>query len=200
MSTSTDLIIIAIKARSYVAMAIAQQGGLDVVHVAPSPIPYEDLPFGQYPFMIHGDIKIAQSMAIARYVARLANLNGVTEKEYALSEMLMEESTDLLTLISDANAADDNRNAAFDALFTPEGAMTRQLTFLEALIPEGSIYFNPERRLAGGLAVCGILDIIVYIQPTALANFPKLSNFYNHVIATPAFDGIRDLPHYYRRI
>lgn len=30
-------------------------------------------PFGQLPFLIHGDLEVAQSMAILRYVARLTS-------------------------------------------------------------------------------------------------------------------------------
>ena len=47
------------------------------------------LPFSQLPFLEHGSVKIAQSNAILRYIAEIANLNGDTPAEYAFSEMLI---------------------------------------------------------------------------------------------------------------
>lgn len=65
---------------------------------------------------------MAQSNGILRYVAKLAGLQGDTNAEMALSEMLIEESTDLTNLLIRANYA-PNKAEAFDELFKEEGAL-----------------------------------------------------------------------------
>lgn len=46
-------------------------------------------------------------MAMARYIARKANLQGDTEADFALSEMLIEEQNDIYNLVADAHYAQD---------------------------------------------------------------------------------------------
>jgi hypothetical protein len=52
-------------------------------------------------------MEISQSMAIARVLSRRAKLEGATEADFAMSEMLMEQYVDILTNIANcAQAAD----------------------------------------------------------------------------------------------
>jgi hypothetical protein len=44
-----------------------------------------------------------------------------------------------------------------------------------------------------------VLDIAINLEPTLLDNFPKLKSFYTTLIATSAFDGIRDFGMYLKR-
>jgi len=41
-------------------------------------------PFGQLPFLDHGDFKLGQSMAIARFAARKADLSGDNDHDFAM--------------------------------------------------------------------------------------------------------------------
>lgn len=75
----------------------------------------------------------------------------------------------------------------------------KQLAFLENLHPGNGPYFRPDKRCAGGYAIAATLDIVVALEPSALDNFPKLKAFYDAMISSPAFDGIRDLPMYFSR-
>jgi glutathione S-transferase len=49
----------------------------------------------QLPYYIDGDVKISQSHAILRHVARKYKLDGETEKEKAVVDMIIEEAMDL---------------------------------------------------------------------------------------------------------
>lgn len=81
------------------------------------------LPFGQLPLLVDGDIRLAQSNAILRYVADKAGLDGRDDpKYYALSEMLIEEAVDIFNLLGEANKAAD-KAAAYNALFAADGPM-----------------------------------------------------------------------------
>lgn len=44
---------------------------------------------------MHGDLQLAQSMAIVRYVARLTNIYGSDNKESAIIDMIIEGEEDI---------------------------------------------------------------------------------------------------------
>ena len=102
-----------IKARNYHCQVIAQAGGVpltlktdfDMAELKPT------LPFGQLPYLVDGDVKIAQSNAIFRYLAKKGNQQGDSPAAFADSEMMIEESTDILNLLTkayySANRAED---------------------------------------------------------------------------------------------
>ena len=48
-------------------------------------------------------------------------------------------------------------------------------------------------------AIASVLDIAIHLEPTILDAFPKLKLFYTTMIASPAFDGIRDFKNYLSR-
>merc|ERR1712183_585615 len=52
------------------------------------------LDFPNLPYYLDGDIKLTQSNAILRYIARQHGLAGATDKERALVDMMAEESMD----------------------------------------------------------------------------------------------------------
>lgn len=47
--------------------------------------------FFQLPYLVDGDVKLAQSMAILRYLSKKGGLQGDTDAAYAVSEMFIEE-------------------------------------------------------------------------------------------------------------
>jgi len=66
------LIYFGVKARSWITVAIAAYGGVELVWEKDVNWPAfkDQTPFGQLPVLIDGEIKIGQSMAIARYVSK----------------------------------------------------------------------------------------------------------------------------------
>ena len=51
-------------------------------------------------------------MAIARYFSRLGGLEGKTNEDFAMSEMLLEEQNDLYNILAKANyPADGNKGS-----------------------------------------------------------------------------------------
>ena len=66
-------------------------------------------------------------------------------------------------MVGKANSQED-KGAAYTALFAAEGGLAKQLNCLEALIPEGSVHFCQSRRIPGGVAIACILDIMVALQ------------------------------------
>eukprot|EP00349_Pseudokeronopsis_sp_Brazil_P001448 CAMPEP_0202961636 /NCGR_PEP_ID=MMETSP1396-20130829/5711_1 /ASSEMBLY_ACC=CAM_ASM_000872 /TAXON_ID= /ORGANISM="Pseudokeronopsis sp., Strain Brazil" /LENGTH=197 /DNA_ID=CAMNT_0049681617 /DNA_START=93 /DNA_END=686 /DNA_ORIENTATION=- len=190
-----------IKARNYATLAVAQAGGLDLEFVTNFDFKTmkPTLPFGQLPYLEDGDVKIAQSNAILRYVAKKAGLDASEDpKWFGMSEMLIEEASDMYSLLAKANNSED-KTVAFNELLSADGKMAQHFGYLEQLLPGDQPFFRPDKRAAGGFAVAAVLDMVVHLEPTLLENFPKLKVFYAAMIGSSAFDGIRDLPMYFRR-
>merc|ERR1712141_16012 len=55
---------------------------------------------GQLPVLNDGDRWMSQSMAITRYVSKKWGLEGDNLKDFAISELLIEESNDLFTSLT----------------------------------------------------------------------------------------------------
>lgn len=162
-----------------------------------------ELPFGQAPYIVHGDVKLAQSNAILRYVARIAGLSGDNDAEFALSEMLIEEATDLYNMMVKANYSSD-KGAAYTEMFA--GPFKTQLEYLEKLLPGGETpYFKAgEKRLAGGIAIASAIDLACGMEPPLVdwmaTNTPKLSAFMTAILASSAFpDSLKSMPAYFTR-
>ena len=153
--------------------------------------------FGQLPHLEHGDVSLSQSNAILRYVGKQAGLNGDSDKAYALSEMLIEEAADIFSMFNKGMYS-ESREKSFDDLFAT--SFPKQFGVLEKLIPEGSVYFLPgAKRSTGGYAIAAVLDIAKALQPDCLDAFPKLTAFHAAMVSSSAFDGIRDMPEYFKR-
>lgn len=113
-----------IKARNYHIQAVAAAGGInlelnsdfDMATLKP------ELPFGQVPYLVDGDIKIAQSNAIFRYLAKKGGLQGDNDLAFAASEQFTEEANDLYNLLTKAYYSAD-RTASLNEVFAAEGPM-----------------------------------------------------------------------------
>jgi hypothetical protein len=53
--------------------------------------------------------------------------------------------------------------------------------------------------ISGAYALGAVFDIMINLESTSLDSYPKLKLFYTTIIATSAFDGIRDFGMYFKR-
>lgn len=123
-------------------------------------------------------------MAIARFVARKAGLQGDNDVDFAKSEMLLEESVDILNVLGKAHYAAD-RKAEMDKTFGE--VIPKHLAALEKLATGDSL---TGKVLAGDLAVFSILNILAKLQADVLDNFPKLKAFYDKLAADDKLKGM----------
>jgi glutathione S-transferase/ketosteroid isomerase-like protein len=136
-------------------------------------------PFGQVPYFEDGDVHLGQSMAIYRYLARKLKLEGDSLADFGLSEMLIEESSDIYNLMAKAQYS-EAKIAAFEKFFSEQ--LPSHLSNLEKLFKGPQ--FCP-RVLSGDLAIFTILDIIVNLEPKALDTHGKLKAFYQKIAENP---------------
>eukprot|EP01101_Sappina_pedata_P013639 TRINITY_DN98_c0_g2_i1.p1 TRINITY_DN98_c0_g2~~TRINITY_DN98_c0_g2_i1.p1 ORF type:complete len:209 (-),score=117.14 TRINITY_DN98_c0_g2_i1:95-688(-) len=134
--------------------------------------------FGQLPFIEIDGIEIAQSNAIARYIGKKANLEG-EGKDYAISEMLIEEQNDILTILARANKSDDIAGELKKAL---EVEIPKHFGFLEKLLAHGGEFFG-SKLTTGDVAIWSIVNIVIDVDPAALDKFNKLKAFYGRIEA-----------------
>jgi len=180
-------------ARGALPMAIAAAGGVPFEHVdvgAPGENNWPGqlkakTPFGQLPFLETADgMKLAQSLAMSRYLARKGKLAGDTDEEIAFNDMLLEEQRDLFELLVRARFPHDNDKAKAHNKLLEQ--LPAHLGHLERLLPDGQTQFNAKRVLVGDIAIYVILNQVLGIDPTALDhNTPKLKKFYEHIHSGP---------------
>lgn len=190
-----------IKARSYAIMVVAKAGGLDIEYDMNPDLPglKPILPFGQLPYYEGHGVKIAQGCAILRFIGHKAGLNGATDQERALSEMLIEENSDLFNSLAKANSATDKAQA-YNDLFAEGGYFKTQLAYLEKIHSgEGPFFINGDKRCTGGYALACILDMSVTLEPTLLDGFPKIKAFYTAMLALPEFADAKGMGMYFAR-
>jgi len=142
--------------------------------------------FGQLPYMEEGSMRLCQSMAIARLMSRRAHLQGDSEEDFALSEQLIEEQSDIYAVLLKAQYSPTKQIAFKKAL---EEDIPRHFTCLERLLtqsPSNGQFFGT-KLTAGDLAIFSIVNIVLDVDTHALDKFGKLRAFYSKIEAFPQF-------------
>jgi len=186
-----------IKARSFAACVVAKAGGIELeLDTNPdlgSLKASGALPFGQVPFLVDGEVSLAQSCAIIRYLARKGGLQGASDAEFARSEMLIEEANDLFNILVKAQYSPE-KSAAYDATFAASGPIATQVNYLERILTA-----PPAAPSAGDFTITCALNLLVTLEPTVLDAFPNVKAFYDVMIGHDAFNPYKDWPMYLSR-
>ena len=98
----------------------------------------EKTPFGQLPLLSvpsHG-LKFAQTTAIINYVGRLSGIEGATDEQYALSQMLIAEAEDIYLLMVKFLPTPYKRLSTEDAITTSKGTRADFDSFYAAVLPK----------------------------------------------------------------
>eukprot|EP01099_Mayorella_cantabrigiensis_P000633 TRINITY_DN1274_c0_g1_i1.p1 TRINITY_DN1274_c0_g1~~TRINITY_DN1274_c0_g1_i1.p1 ORF type:complete len:207 (-),score=43.86 TRINITY_DN1274_c0_g1_i1:26-646(-) len=152
-------------------------------------------PFGQLPLLkrkVPGSEEVevlAQSLTIARYLARRGGILGDNDWEQARSDEFVQAWEDIHIQFARANT-DANRKAAMDALFNEK--LPAKLKQFENLL-RGETFFADGKIRLGDLAIFAGLDLIVPLQPDVLDQTPKLKAFYEKIGAHPKVKAVTQL-------
>ena len=146
--------------------------------IADWPATKGDAPLGQLPYLTVDSVKLPQSIAIARFVAREFNLAGRTNLEQAQADAIVDTILDLVNFyyskifsIQDAAA----KAEAFKAFLADQGA--KGAANIEKLI---TLYGSNNHSVGDALtwadlAIFDITSVLFKNHPDFSATYPKLS-------------------------
>ncbi|XP_063423322.1 glutathione S-transferase Mu 1-like isoform X1 [Mytilus trossulus] len=130
------------------------------------------LPFPDLPYYIDGEVKLTQSNAILRYIARKYDLLGRTTQEVADCEVMFENAVDL-------------RNATTEVTYNPNYEKLKDKYFenLQPKLERFENFIGDKSWFAGNsISVCDfpiyeLLDVHKVMFPGILDKFPNLTAF-----------------------
>eukprot|EP00037_Helgoeca_nana_P014353 m.133974 g.133974 ORF g.133974 m.133974 type:complete len:256 (+) comp22512_c0_seq1:119-886(+) len=193
------------KGKAYIARLLMAESGLDYQMVRlgvdcdfATEIK-QHTPFGQAPFLTHGPLKIGQSGAISRYIAKIGGLSGGSDADFAMSEMLLCEADDILAILAGAKYRNGNTAKAWDAALDEQ--LPPHYANLEKLLRPGARCFTAVGPCAGDIAIFAALDIVMDLDPRLIAGFPLLTAFFRTISSLPSLQATlaADIPIYYKR-
>jgi len=146
-------------------------------------------PFGQLPTLEVDGVKLSQSNAIARYVARKYNLAGKTELDQARADMIVDCLDDTLKpMLKFFFEKDEARKAELKKKYIEE-ELPQSLTYLEGILKTnagGDSFFVGNQLTWADLGLVSSADFLCLSGATdPLAKYPKLTALLKKVKAEP---------------
>lgn len=195
-SSGISLYYFPLRARAECLRMILHYGGIPFEDVIIQMDQWKDIkangeiaPFGQLPSMRLPDGSIiAQTGAIARYCAKIANIYPHDPAAAAKADMIFEFAHELNMISPLLNFWPINTDVwknNFELFFK---ALPQHLIEANRLIGEGP-FFGGAKPHHGDFGLFHIFDACLMIQPQCLDDFPKLKTFMTCVAALP---GVRE--------
>ena len=145
------------------------------------PEPKEQMPFGQLPVLYHNNLTIAQSGAIVRYCAKLANLWPQKVEDEVMADMLIEQSEDIFKLFGKAKYAGDEDAQREAWIELRDTKLPQKLDPLVGLLGNKT-YFSGESHHAGDVAIFSTLFLVKQAGlEEVLSSYPTLLSHYENV-------------------
>merc|ERR1711994_323970 len=126
---------------------------------------------GQLPVLNDGDRWMSQSMAITRYVSKKWGLEGDNLKDFAISELLIEESNDLFTSLTQFGFGLPKFSEQLPKL-------SKQLDYLEKLMTKGKF---ADEKLMGDFCLFHVINMYHDNDPSILEKHNNLKVWYNEI-------------------
>jgi len=150
------------------------------------------LDFPNLPYFIDGDIKVTQSNAILRYIARKHNLCGETEPEKVAVDVVMEQIMDL-------------RNGLVKMCYDPKGDKDGYVKGLPAKLEVFSKYLGGKTWMTGDkiafpdFAMYEMLDQHRILFPGSLDEYKNLLEYVDRFEELPAIKTYMDSDNFLKR-
>ncbi|TRY76684.1 hypothetical protein TCAL_10356 [Tigriopus californicus] len=151
-------------------------------------------PFGQLPILEYGDIKVAQSIAIARYVAKKTGLAGDTDEEQAFADMIVDHISDQFTIVMRIFSASTPEMRLDVAKEIYKKKIPTFLKYAEDFLMDmGGTHFTGNKLSYGDIAMFNFLNMLLedsgpfavlqnkVDRATILNSYPHLSDLFHSV-------------------
>jgi len=140
--------------------------------------------FGQLPVLNDGDEWISQSNCILRYLGRKWGKAGSNNKNATLSDVLIEESSDIFDILVEVKYRGKNTLKAWDEAFKK---LPKHWTNLEKLM-NGEVF--GDEILIGDMSLFAVINMIHDSDPHTLKNHVSLKKWYDAIANN---DGVKAL-------
>lgn len=153
------------------------------------------LPFPNLPYYIDGDVKLTQTVAILRYIARKHNLCGTTEEEMQRVDVIAGEAMDfILGFIKFTYFSPDFEGGRAEYLNSCRVFLRRHSEFL------GSYpYFSGDHISFADFMMYDFLDQLRTFESTALDSFKNITDCMARIEAIPAIKEFLDSDYFRNR-
>jgi len=132
------------------------------------------LDFPNIPYLIEGDFKLSQSMAIMKYLGRKGGLyTPGSDQDYARMELLMDTLLDFrmkFSMLCYRPGFEENKEEYFKNLPT-------SLQQFESWLGQGRKWLNGDKLFAGDFQFWSTLDFHECMEPNVLEAYPNLKRF-----------------------
>jgi glutathione S-transferase len=154
-----------IAARGQLPVLLLSAGSVDFVYDDATanawPEEKEKMPFGQLPVLKIGDKMIAQSGAIVRYCAKIANLLPADDLEVATVDSIMEQCNDVFSAMVKAKyTEDDTKRKAAWKKFQHETLSQKMDRINTMLANTGEVFFGGKQPNAADVAIFSTLNLV----------------------------------------
>lgn len=165
MSETPTLIYWKVASRGQLPLLLLSAGNIDYVYDDASanswPEKKEEMPFGQLPVLKVGDTKIAQSGAIARYCAKIANLLPSDDLELAVVDSVMEQCNDVLGIMVKAKYTEDETKRKEAWKKFQDETLSQKMDRINTLLEKSEKdFFGGSSPNAADVAVFSILNLV----------------------------------------
>ncbi|KAL9959242.1 hypothetical protein ACROYT_G032548 [Oculina patagonica] len=153
------------------------------------------LPFPNLPYYIDGDVKLTQTLAIIRHIARKHNLCGTTEEEMMRADVISGEAMDFIGgFIKFTYFSPDFEGGRAEYLNSCKGFLQRHSDFLNT-----SPYFTGDHISFADFMMYDFLDQLRTFEPLTLDPFQNIKDFMARIEAIPAIKEFLDSEYFRKR-
>ena len=140
--------------------------------------------FPNLPYLIDGDFKTSQSLAILKYIGRKHGLfGGESNEEITKQEALLDSIYDLRMRFARLCYSDDFENKKKEYLEN----LAKNLKFYDDWLAKRK-YMNGDKLFVGDFFLWSVLDINDLMSPGILEPFPNVARFKNEIASLAAIE------------
>lgn len=146
-----------------------------------------EMPLGQAPVLVEhresGDVKIPQTMAIIRHLARVYGVEGKTEDEHLAADIAAETAVDMGGALNRLRFSPAWQDAAAKEKYEKE-TVPQHLARFEKLLGERG-WLAGEGPTYGDLVAFTTIESHVHFFPNILADHPRITSWLDRIRALP---------------